>query len=236
MSCGNPPAISNGKLNSTGTKYNDTAHYTCDEGFSLNAAPVKRCTAKKRWSGLTPRCCKYCRLVIITTRDLDLINYCRFWGKIVNVWLMNICTPTPYTSPLQQSSPWCRIISLFSGCAVYTVFIDIQGKPTYTYIHNLYLHSNLRVKLMFSRRTIFNQPIFFSRRTMWCWKARLLNITFFILVIQYVTGQHFMSNKQLSFKMIIRGGNIESPIEYLFCYGGVSPRIKHQTSSSVACH
>ena len=63
MSCGNPPAISNGKLNFTGTSYNDTAHYTCDNGYNLNTEfAVKRCTAKKRWSGLTPRCCKlfYC--------------------------------------------------------------------------------------------------------------------------------------------------------------------------------
>lgn len=58
MSCGNPPAISNGKLNFTGTSYNSTAHYKCDDGFSLNTVAVKRCTAKKRWSGLTPRCRK----------------------------------------------------------------------------------------------------------------------------------------------------------------------------------
>ena len=58
MSCGDPPAISNGQLNFTGTSYNDTAYYSCDEGYSLNTNPVKRCTAKRRWSGLTPRCRK----------------------------------------------------------------------------------------------------------------------------------------------------------------------------------
>ncbi|XP_068692895.1 sushi, von Willebrand factor type A, EGF and pentraxin domain-containing protein 1-like [Montipora foliosa] len=61
ISCGNPPAISNGKLNFTGTSYNDTAHYTCDNGYNLNTEfAVKRCTAKKRWSGLTPRCLRDC--------------------------------------------------------------------------------------------------------------------------------------------------------------------------------
>ena len=59
MFCGNPPAISHGQLKFTGTSYNDWAHYTCDDGYSLNTHPVKRCTAKKRWSGLIPRCCKY---------------------------------------------------------------------------------------------------------------------------------------------------------------------------------
>ncbi|KAL9989269.1 hypothetical protein ACROYT_G003802 [Oculina patagonica] len=60
MSCGNPPPIQNGKLNFTGTNYNSTAHYTCDEGYDLNTEPVKRCTAKKRWDGLTPRCLRDC--------------------------------------------------------------------------------------------------------------------------------------------------------------------------------
>ncbi|XP_068694975.1 sushi, von Willebrand factor type A, EGF and pentraxin domain-containing protein 1-like isoform X1 [Montipora foliosa] len=61
MSCGKPPAVSNGKLNFTGTSYNDTAHYTCDNGYNLNTEfEVKRCTAKKRWSGLTPRCLRDC--------------------------------------------------------------------------------------------------------------------------------------------------------------------------------
>lgn len=60
MSCGNPPAITNGKLTFNGTKYNSTAHYTCNEGYSLNTIfPVKRCTAKKRWSGITPTCSEY---------------------------------------------------------------------------------------------------------------------------------------------------------------------------------
>lgn len=59
MSCGDPPAISNGNLNFNGTSYNDTVYYTCDKGYTLNTDPVKRCTAKRRWSGLTPRCSKY---------------------------------------------------------------------------------------------------------------------------------------------------------------------------------
>ncbi|XP_074621985.1 protein lev-9-like isoform X3 [Acropora palmata] len=51
----------NGKLNLTGTGYNDTAHYTCDKGYSLNTdSPVKRCTAKKRWDGLPARCMQDC--------------------------------------------------------------------------------------------------------------------------------------------------------------------------------
>ncbi|XP_020615812.1 CUB and sushi domain-containing protein 3-like isoform X2 [Orbicella faveolata] len=60
MSCGNPPSVQNGKLNFTGTSYNSTAHYTCNEGYNLNTDPVKRCTAKKRWDGLTPRCLQDC--------------------------------------------------------------------------------------------------------------------------------------------------------------------------------
>ena len=59
MSCGNPPSISNGNLVYNSTSYNSTAHYSCNEGYNLNTAPVKRCTAKKRWEGLTPRCCEY---------------------------------------------------------------------------------------------------------------------------------------------------------------------------------
>ena len=59
MSCGNPPSISNGNLVYNNTSYNSTAHYSCNEGYNLNTAPVKRCTAKKRWEGLTPRCCEY---------------------------------------------------------------------------------------------------------------------------------------------------------------------------------
>ena len=68
MSCGNPPPVQNGKLNFTGTSYNSTAHYTCNEGYDLNTDPVKRCTAKKRWDGLTPRCCKlnFCYLARLT--------------------------------------------------------------------------------------------------------------------------------------------------------------------------
>ena len=58
MSCGIPPLVQNGKRNFTGTSYNSTAHYSCNEGYNLNTDPVKRCTAKKRWDGLTPRCCK----------------------------------------------------------------------------------------------------------------------------------------------------------------------------------
>ncbi|XP_067016808.1 sushi, von Willebrand factor type A, EGF and pentraxin domain-containing protein 1-like isoform X2 [Acropora muricata] len=61
MSCGEPLTIANGKLNYTGTGYNDTAHYTCDKGYSLNTdSPVKRCTAKKRWDGLPARCMQDC--------------------------------------------------------------------------------------------------------------------------------------------------------------------------------
>ena len=60
MSCGEPLTIANGKLKFTGTSYNDTAHYTCDKGYSLNTdSPVKRCTAKKRWDGLPARCSKF---------------------------------------------------------------------------------------------------------------------------------------------------------------------------------
>ncbi|RMX37602.1 hypothetical protein pdam_00007909 [Pocillopora damicornis] len=61
MSCGNPPSISNGNVVYNDTSFNSTAHYTCNGGYSLNTAPVKRCSAKKRWEGLTPRCLQDCK-------------------------------------------------------------------------------------------------------------------------------------------------------------------------------
>lgn len=74
MSCGNPPAITNGKLTFNGTKYNSTAHYTCNKGYSLNTIfPVKRCTAKKRWSGITPTCMKDCSAPAIP-RNANISN------------------------------------------------------------------------------------------------------------------------------------------------------------------
>ncbi|XP_073244022.1 protein lev-9-like [Porites lutea] len=74
MSCGNPPAITNGKMTFNGTKYNSTAHYTCNEGYSLNTIfPVKRCTAKKRWSGITPTCMKDCSAPAIP-RNANISN------------------------------------------------------------------------------------------------------------------------------------------------------------------
>ena len=59
MSCGDPPDVNNGfrVFNSTG--YNSTATYTCNKGYGLNSKnAVKRCTAKKKWEGLKPRCRK----------------------------------------------------------------------------------------------------------------------------------------------------------------------------------
>ena len=59
MSCGDPPDVNNGfrEFNSTG--YNSTATYTCNKGYGLNSKnAVKRCTAKKKWEGLKPRCRK----------------------------------------------------------------------------------------------------------------------------------------------------------------------------------
>ena len=59
MSCGDPPEVTNGHRVFNSTGYNATVRYTCRKGFGFNRKnPVKRCTARKEWEELKPKCCK----------------------------------------------------------------------------------------------------------------------------------------------------------------------------------
>ncbi|GFR58360.1 sushi, von Willebrand factor type A, EGF and pentraxin domain-containing protein 1 [Elysia marginata] len=57
VDCGNPPLTDNGTVSTEGTKYNDTATYTCNFGYRAAAGDSERkCSSHGTWSGSELEC------------------------------------------------------------------------------------------------------------------------------------------------------------------------------------
>ena len=55
IQCGPPPAVLWGTANLTGTHFNDSAIYSCDEGYELVGNLVTTCEATGQWAPV-PSC------------------------------------------------------------------------------------------------------------------------------------------------------------------------------------
>ena len=61
VDCGNPASVAHADVSYTNTRYQDTAIYTCQSGYSLDASDhtdntvTVNCQANKAWSS-TPTC------------------------------------------------------------------------------------------------------------------------------------------------------------------------------------
>ena len=55
IDCGNPPAVADGSVTSTGTTYLETATYTCDVGHTRSGAETIQCLATPAWE-TAPTC------------------------------------------------------------------------------------------------------------------------------------------------------------------------------------
>lgn len=58
ITCGNPPQLRNGYVNTTGLNYNDTAYYYCDKHYTLHGSVTSRCTESGKWERITPLSCQ----------------------------------------------------------------------------------------------------------------------------------------------------------------------------------
>ena len=57
VDCGTPNATTNGQVNHTaGTSFGQTATYSCDTGYILDANNTRTCQATGVWSGSAPTC------------------------------------------------------------------------------------------------------------------------------------------------------------------------------------
>jgi len=66
-SCGSPPVVQNtnsSAITSTGTRYEDTATYTCITGYEITrGSGTITCQSNRRWS-TSPTCSSECNVVL----------------------------------------------------------------------------------------------------------------------------------------------------------------------------
>ena len=51
MSCGTLDGPDNGAINCTGSVYEDTCSFTCDDGYELTGSDTRTCQSDRSWSG-----------------------------------------------------------------------------------------------------------------------------------------------------------------------------------------
>jgi hypothetical protein len=57
VDCGAPPIPANGRVStSSGTQFNDSASYSCNDGYKIEGSPSRTCQANGSWSGSAPTC------------------------------------------------------------------------------------------------------------------------------------------------------------------------------------
>ena len=56
MDCGNLTDPHNGQVNTSGTKLEQTATYSCNTGYNLVGDSTRTCQARGEWSGSAPTC------------------------------------------------------------------------------------------------------------------------------------------------------------------------------------
>lgn len=83
--CDNLFSPLNGDVSLTGTAFQDTATYTCDEGYVLNGDETRECLSTGSWSGEEPVC------------DRMLCSLNTFIVHIVSSNLYNSFLPWPLT-------------------------------------------------------------------------------------------------------------------------------------------
>ena len=58
LKCPKPRTLTNGRRVVEGKKFNETATFTCNAGYTLIGASVRTCRGKGVWDGLEPICGK----------------------------------------------------------------------------------------------------------------------------------------------------------------------------------
>ena len=56
VNCFDAPIVEFSTQTGTGTRYQDTVTYTCDEGYTMDGVPTVECSAPGAWSGEPPTC------------------------------------------------------------------------------------------------------------------------------------------------------------------------------------
>ena len=72
MSCGTLDGPDNGASSCTGSVYEDTCSFTCDDGYELTGSDTRTCQSDRSWSGDKAVCTPGIVVVLIIQYDSNV--------------------------------------------------------------------------------------------------------------------------------------------------------------------